>query len=146
MADHVRKQIRDYIAALLADLTTTETRVFTNRVHSMNQKSLPGLIVYTVEEEVEEVAIGGILNRVLDVAVEAYVATSGNIDDDLDRIAAEVETAIGADITIGGLANHVTLSTTDYFMDDEGKKKMGVARLVFQIQYRTTQADPTAVA
>lgn len=145
MADHVRKQIRDALITTLTGLTTTETRVFPNRVHSMNSNALPGLIVYTVEEEVEEVAIGGILNRILDVAVEAYVATSENIDDDLDLIAAEVETAIGADLTINGLANHVTLSTTEYFMDDEGKKKTGVARLVFQVQYRTTQADPTAV-
>ena len=143
MADHVRKQIRDYIAALLEDLTTTETRVFTNRVRAMKKKDLPGLIIYTVEEDSDPGAVGGHLNRTLDLAVEAYVKTSETIDDDLDTIAAEVETAIASDPTLGGLAQDVLYASSELFLDGEGDKKTGVIRMIFQVGYRTAKTDPT---
>ena len=143
MADHVRKQIRDAVKTALTNLVTTETRVFTNRVRAMKKNDLPGLIIYTVEEDSEPGAVGGQLNRTLDLAVEAYVKTSEIIDDDLDIIAAEVETAIAGDPTLGGLALDTLISSTEYFLEGEGEKKTGIGRMTFQVGYRTAETDPT---
>ena len=48
---HVRKQIRDLVATAVTGLTTTSTRVYSDRAHPIPQDKLPALRVFFASEE-----------------------------------------------------------------------------------------------
>jgi len=127
MANHVRRQIRDAVKTLLTGLTTTGSNVYSSRVWPMRSAVMPGLIIYTAEEESELGSIGT-LDRVVALAVEGYVNETSSLDDTLDQICSEVETAMAADVMIGGLAKNSLITQTEIRLDGEGKKTVGVVR------------------
>ena len=53
MANHLRRQIRERAATTLTGLTTTGSNVFQSRYYSMESVGLPGLCIYTKDEEAE---------------------------------------------------------------------------------------------
>jgi hypothetical protein len=135
---HARKQIRDHIITLLTGLTTTGSNVFVSRVYPLNKADLPGLLIYTIEEQSEPGAMGGTLDRVLSLAIDGVVkATGGAIDDTLDQIAEEVEAAITADTRLNDLALFVYLASTEIEFDGQAEQPTGIITMNFSIQYRT---------
>ena len=65
----------------------------------------------------------------------------------LDDIAAEVEAALAADVTLGGKAKVLYLAgIDDPEQSDEGDVPAGLVRLKFRVQYRTLNTTPTATA
>ncbi|MDY6790534.1 MAG: hypothetical protein SWH54_04615 [Thermodesulfobacteriota bacterium] len=134
---HKRKQIRDQVKTVLTGLVTTGNRVFVSRVYPLKTSQLPGLLIYTVEEESEP---GGsrAIDRMLTLAVEGYVkAIGGAIDDTLDLIAEEVEGAIDADRSLNGLAVYAHIASTEIEFDAESDKPVGIIVMKFSINYRT---------
>jgi len=140
MANHVRRQIRDAVKTLLTGLTTTGSNVYSSRVWPMRSAVMPGLIIYTAEEESELGSIGT-LDRVVALAVEGYVNDTSSLNDILDQICSEVETAMAADVMIGGLAKNSLITQTEIRLDGEGKKTVGVVTMTFNIFYRTSQSE-----
>ena len=116
---HVRQQIRDQIVTALTGLTTTGTNVFRSRIFPLEQTKLPALCIFTKSEatEFDTITLARSVNRVLDVAVEAYVIGTANYDNALDGIAVEVEEAIAADVTLNNLAKdaQVVAFEADFF-------------------------------
>jgi hypothetical protein len=136
MADHARKQIRDYVLSLVDDLQTTKNRVFENRVYPIEE--LPGLIIYNGEEISEPDTIGSRgVNREFDVIIEAY----GTSDDQLDEICKEVESAISADLRLGGLVKDCFLTNTSFQFSD-GEIPSGSASMTYRTLYRTLITAP----
>lgn len=134
---HKRKQIRDRIETVLTGLTTTGANVFTSRIYPFNNALLPGLLIFTTEEESEPGGSGAI-NRMLTLAVEGHVkAVGGVIDDTLDLIAEEVEAAIDADRSLNGLAVYCHIASTEIEFDAESEKPVGIIVMKFMINYRT---------
>ncbi len=134
---HKRKQIRDQIKTVLTGLTTTGANVFASRVYPLKASQLPGLLIYTVEEESEP---GGsrAIDRMLTLAVEGHVkAIGGAIDDTLDLIAEEVEAAIDADRSLNDLAVYAYIASTEIEFDAESEKPVGIIIMKFAINYRT---------
>lgn len=132
---HARQQIRDQAKTTLTGLSTTGTNVFKFRVYPMAAASLPGLIIYTKEEESERSGDG--LIRVLSLAVEGYAQATADVEDTLDDMAEEVEAAIDADPHLNGLAKDAILLSTEFDLTGEGKKQVGVITLIFNILYKT---------
>jgi hypothetical protein len=134
---HDRETIRKAFVTALTGLTTTGARVYRTRVYPMDAAKLPGLIVYTTEEENEPPTMGtSAQERELTVVVEGYAKTSPTlIDDTLDDIADEVETAIGADRTLSGSCQTCWLSETsiEYVSGDQ---PAGVVKMQFTTFYR----------
>lgn len=95
---HVRQQVRDALATTLTGLTTTGANVFGSRVWPVSVDDLPALLVHTDEESVEVLSIHSpaILQRTLTVRIEALARATASLDDTLDTICSEVETAINA--------------------------------------------------
>ena len=55
---HVRKLLRDNLTTALTGLTTTGSNVYQSRVYPIASNKLPGLLVYSKEEEIEYNSMG----------------------------------------------------------------------------------------
>lgn len=141
---HVRRQIRDAVAARLTGLATTGARVAASRVHPVAAGAGPTLAVYTVEEEAERTAFGRdpLLDRALSLAVEIYVQAE-DFDDVIDQVAAEVEAALGGWEPAAPKLREVALAATEISAHGEGDIKAGIARLTFDIRYVTRASEPS---
>jgi len=138
---HARQQIREAIAAVITGLTTTGTNVYQSRVYPLETAKLPSLIVYTTEEEIEEYN-GTRTIRNLSVVIEGYAKATSNVDDTLDTIAEEVETAIFADAKIGGRCKFGMLQTTEITLTGEQEKPLGKIEMTFVFIYHVDGASP----
>ena len=137
---HQRTTIRQAVAALLSGETAAETRVYTTRVRPYRKGDLPAISVYTLEETVS--ADGSAtapreLERDLQLVIEAWVSPSETVDDDLDDLALEIETAMHADPYLGGAVGDSMLAATTLGVLEDGDGIMGVATLTYDVIYRT---------
>jgi hypothetical protein len=145
---HVRQQIRDDIVTTLTGLTTTGSNVFRSRIFPLEETNLPALCVYTKSEtsEYDTIGLPRSVNRVLDVAVEAYVKGVSNYDNTLDTIAVEMEEAIAADITLGGLAKDAQITAFEADFAGDGEQPVAVGRFTVTVEYRTVENDVETAA
>lgn len=146
---HVREQIRDAVVTACTGLTTTGTRVYRERLYQLRAADLPGLRIYCGAEQVEPDRLGAIhgQQRDMDLMVEGLARATSDLDETLDDIAAEVEAALAADVTLGGKAKVLYLAgIDDPEQSDEGEVPAGLVRLKFRVQYRTLNTTPTATA
>jgi hypothetical protein len=145
---HVRQQIRDDIVTTLTGLTTTGSNVFRSRIFPLEETNLPALCIYTKSEasEYDTIGLPRSVNRVLDVAVEAYVKGVSNYDNTLDTIAVEVEEAIAADITLGGLAKDAQITAFEADFAGDGEQPVAVGRFTVTVEYRTVENDVETAA
>jgi len=145
---HVRQQLRERAATTLTGLTTTGSKVYQSRVYPLSAANLPGLLIYTKSEDSEIVTMSGArtLLRNLSLVIEGYVKAVSNYDDTVDTIAKEVETAMGNDVTLNGLAKNSYLESTEIEYDGEGEKPVAVVSLTYTVEYMTKENAPqTAV-
>lgn len=149
MADHVRKQIRDAVAAaLVAASTAAGSRVFASRVYDVQRGELPCLLVYTIEEDSEPDTMtrprGA--QREAVVAVQAMARATADVDDTLDALCAEVEAALGNSL-LSGLVKDLYLERTEIaLVGDDAAESHGAARMAWRAAYRTVENDATAAA
>ena len=144
MPDHVRKQIRAAAATALTGLTTTGANVFPSRVYPMQDADLPGLRIYTNDEQIEneELGAGRTRERSLDLVVEACVKAATGYDDTADQIQKEVEIALDGDNTLGGLAKYIEPRQVQNALAGEGEKPIALRRIVFEVFYQTAMGAP----
>ena len=141
---HARQQIRDKVVSLVTGLTTTGANVFASRVYPLQDGELPGLCVFTRAEEVDEEQgkVERLQHRGVFISVVGYDKLIAGLDDNLDTIAAEVETAVFADRFMSGLIVSLDLVSTDIEIDTESEKPVGEITLTFLAQYLTQEAAP----
>ena len=144
MANHLRRQIRERIAADVTGLVTTGSNVFQARVYPLEDAALPCLLVYSTSEESEILNQGTprLLSRTLNITIQGVAAESSDIDDKLDLIAKEIETALSADRDINSLAQDSFLTSTEIEINADGAKTVGTLRLNYQIDYRVYDNAP----
>ena len=141
---HTRQQIRDAAVTLLTGLTTTGSKVYASRIYPMQDANLPGLCVYTSSEEIDEELgkVEHIQYRNLTLTVEGYGKLTSGLDDQLDTIASEVETALLADQFFSGLLQGLDLVSIETEITEEAEQPIGVVRLTFNAHYLTTEGTP----
>lgn len=141
---HARETLRNAALTLLTGLGTTGARVYADRPQArpLLASELPALMVTTGSETVEQSTIHGpaLLQRELELQVIGVVRALTGLDDTLDDIALEVETALGGG-TLSTLAD-VALAAIDEPVID-GSGDMPVARQV--MRYRVTYATAANV-
>ena len=144
MANHVRQQIREYFGTTLTGLTTTGSNVYESRVYTLQEDTLPSLVIYTKSETSEPIVIGTdrVMSRELSVVVEAYCKATSNFDDTIDTISKEVEEAIMADRTLGGLAKDTYVESTEIEYTGEGEQPVGYVTLTFLTNYYVQETNP----
>ena len=146
MADHLRKQIREAVVTLVTGLTTTGANVSDSRVYAVEQANTPALLVYPGNEavEVDTLTPPRGQTRTLEIIIEGIVRDISEPEDTLDLIAKEVEVAMGADITVGGLAKFANLIQIETRLDGQGDKPLGNIALTYDITYRVAETAPDA--
>jgi hypothetical protein len=152
MANHVRTQIRDAAVALLDALTTTSTRCTGGRPRTrpIQQAELPCLLVYTNETETEMASGTMPLRRLVhncQLVVHGYASGTGDIDATLDTIAKEVQAALEAAPTLGGLAKDTYLTSTVKDSAEDAEQPTWHVILTFTCEFHTREGTPdTALA
>jgi len=140
---HIRKRMRDYFdTVLLADVPLVQSRVFPTRIFPLDGGKLPCLAVYTTSESSALQTMGlKTLARDVSIVVEAYIRATDRFDDDADALSVQIESAVAADTTLGGLAKDTILTSTEIEFSNEAEKPIGVARLTFTVRYVTSISD-----
>lgn len=143
MADHLHQQIRDKVKTAVTGLTTTTTHVYANRLQPLQDANLPALRIYTDEERAEALTVHSpcMQERTLTLVVEGCAKAASGLDDTLDLISKEVETALAAGITIGSV-NLPVFYTGMRFDDELADKPVGVKRMIFSIPYTAMSNAP----
>jgi hypothetical protein len=138
---HIRKTIREHVVTTITGLSTTGSNVYETRYFPLQTGNLPALIVYTLDETVEDYTLGQNTRtqfRALNLIIEAHCRGTANIDDTLDTIAEEVEEAMVTDISRGGNAKDTKLVSTEVEFET-ASQKTGLMRLTYLISYNTIE-------
>lgn len=148
MANHLRRQLREAIATAVTGLVTTGARVYQSRVYPLQDAELPALRVYTRSEAAttETLTIPALMSRVVEVVIEAAAKANADLDDTLDQMAKEVETALGAGLTISGKFLPISYNGCDIEMSGDGEKPTGTISMRFsaRLLYRANTPDAFA--
>ena len=137
---HARQSIREAVATAVTGLASTGSRVFQSRMRP--QETLPCLLVNAGDEEVQT-DVGNIQTRVLEISIVGVAKAAANLDDALDTISAEVEVAVQAAGTLGGLVSTPPVLArirTDF--DDSLEQPVGEISLTFGCTYFTNAGVP----
>lgn len=138
---HARQLIREAAAAAVTGLATTAARVFQSRMRE--QEDLPCLLVTTNDEAIALQDLEGLVQE-RDIQIEflGVAKAAADVDDVLDDIAAEVETAIGANNTLGGRVKRMELQGLRPEFDDALEQPVGLVRLTYRCTYFTNAGVP----
>ncbi|MFO1081874.1 MAG: hypothetical protein U1E23_14745 [Reyranellaceae bacterium] len=145
---HVRKQLRDAVAAAVADLPTTGSKVFPGRTWPIEDGQYPALLVYARGGPSRFDAMAGRdaeipLERQEDITIEGVCRTRGEEPDEtLDQIAAEVEAAMMTDDALAALVVRRELVQTDIATGANGEKRDGAVKLTYRLTCYTPAGDP----
>lgn len=139
---HPRLVIRKAIVQrLIKAKTLAKNNVFDSRVKPLFDQDMPAILIYTRDEKILSNQYDGDgsvdLVRELNLSIEA-VSNSKNLDEELDTIAEQIETALDNYEIPDRKADLITLKTTETDMAIEGSKVYGAIRLTFGIKYRTS--------
>lgn len=142
--EHVKTQLRRAVAAAVTGLPTTGGRVFQARAWPLQENDMPCLLVHTSDESIDTKATGPvrIQSRRVSVVVVAMAMHSDAVEDDLDRIAAEVEAAVFAATPVRALTKSLELTATDSALSAEASFVVGQIRLSFSAVVHAVEGDP----
>jgi hypothetical protein len=137
---HKRQSIRDAIVALLTGLATTGTRIYSGRVYPSGSTNVPGLNVTTPEERKSGTFPSNRKAQIreLTVMIEARVKPADGADspqDQLDDIEAEVQAALMADVTLGGLVLQGSPGDSSFSLSGKMERPIGYARMEWICEY-----------
>lgn len=144
---HARQQIREAVASALTGLTTTGSRVYQERTRDLRDADLPGLVITTDEEriEAETVSFPPTQMRELTVTITAVARATSALDDTLDTMVGEVETALYASSsanTLTGKVKFMALEAIAVDLDDSLDKPAGRAVMTWRTVFHTTAGVP----
>lgn len=120
--------------------TDAGRKVYASRAVPIARRLLPAILVYTRDERRDQDVGAGAVRRLLDVVVET-AAQGADADAQVDRLSAQVETALAAAPTLGGAVESITWQATEADYDGEGAQTLAAARLDFQAVYYTLPAE-----
>lgn len=149
MADHVRTQIRNALANLLATLPTTGENVFRATGRPIPESQLPAIIVGVGGESITAATVHGpdLLEREVDLTITAVVMATDDLDDTIDTIVKDVEEKLnetGTADLLGGLLKLNDFSEiSEIEIDNTGKKPVGRLIMTRRGLYYTSADDPT---
>lgn len=149
---HQRTVIRNALVERLkakiddAYLTDANERVYGNRAKPLFDQFLPAILIYTRNETVLEERFTtdgfGPIKRELEIAIEAVVTGNENLDESLDNIAAQIESAFDGWENPNRKSDILKLKSTDIDVSIEGSKIYGAVRLNYTITYFTPVKQP----
>ena len=148
MSDHLRAQIRAAAVSALTGLTTSGARVKDSPVHPLQESDLPGLRIFTQAESAEITTMGATRKRArtLTLVVEACVKAATGYATSVDLMAKEIEVALDANNTLGGLCKYIDPGTFEEVQDGAADKPIAIGRMKFEVVYHTRKGSPDVAA
>lgn len=137
---HERQSIRQAIKAQLLGVTVAGTRVLETRMIPLPTAQLPAISIYTDSESVEpasKTTAPRELTRTVRVSIAAWVIAAADVDDAMDAIALEIETAMDSNLELAGTAYSSILTGTQADIETTGARPMGCVQLTFDVVYHT---------
>lgn len=141
MANHVRRQLREAVAAALTGLATTGARVFQSRGYPLRAADLPGLLVSTPSETAEPAQLDGAIVRDVEVSVVAIARDTTDLDDTLDQMAKEIETVLQSAVTVAAVPILLEYDGADDEVDVRTDAPHGAVRLRYRARLYTSAPD-----
>lgn len=149
----IRKKVRD---VLIAAATSAGSRVYATRVLSLRGVELPAIAVYTLDEDsAPDESAPRELKREIPVRIEGYVKAVPDVvggltvvDDTMDALALQIETAMHADPFLASEVGDkgATLVSTECEVIQDGDRLIGLVALTYATTYFTlAPAAPTAL-
>jgi len=154
MSGHARQQILAAMQARLTGLPRTGGNLFIARRADLAAAQLPALRLEAGPEQSALHAGAGqprgigparLLARQVDIRVEVVAQDSTAVPAALDAIAADVETAVGSDPTLGGRVIDTVLVGSDPDYTATGEHDGGTLVLNFRVNYHTRENNPTTL-
>jgi hypothetical protein len=137
---HSRQAIREAAATVVTGLAATGARVFQSRMRA--QDSLPCLLVTAGSEDITRPDLGELEERDIDLEIAGVAKAAADVDDELDAIVEQVELAVGATNTLGGLVKRMHLTAIRIEFDDELEQPVGLIRMTYRCTYYTNAGAP----
>jgi len=137
MANHLRRQIRDAAAALIAGgATAAGSRVYAGRRTPLATSSLPAVCVFTDDEEVEVLSIHGpeLQQRNVRMAIRCYAADGATAPQDaLDALSVQVEALLGAAGVLASVSRSVSLESAAFEPAEETAGAVEALTLTYRV-------------
>ena len=142
---HVRTTIRQAFVDTLKGHTVADDKVFDSRMYTIDESSLPSIIIFSNNEEILTTTIGlpRLQNRTLKITVECYGKATTGVNKLMDDLALEVEQLIYNNQPLKKLCKDYKLESTDMHLNSNGDKPVAVASLVFAVLYLTKENNPS---
>lgn len=142
MANHVRQQLRESVATAVTGLSTTGSRVYQSRVYPLTDSNLPCLLVTSDGDKSEAITVHSPYQqeRATTIRIEGVAKAVSNIDDTLDTISKEVETAIANSSTAIVKGLFYQGAQIDY--DGSGEQPIGKVTMIFTKDLYTLSNAP----
>lgn len=145
MALHPRQKIREAAKAALVGKTAAGAKVYETRTVPFRLVDCPAISVYTPGDSVDVdrslQSSTRTLDRTLTLEIVAAVKGGGNVDDDLDAIALEIERAMHLDWTLGGTCADSILTDTETDVKKDGDQFIGFVLLEYTVFYTSEAPD-----
>jgi len=138
---HTRQAIREAVLDRLTGLATTGSNVFMSRVYPMSRNTLPGMAIFAISESTlyATSSLPRTQQRNLNITVEIYVKGVDGYDDQIDKIASEVESALYEDVTLDGLVLDTKVMSIEVNFSDGAEQPVGAAAMTLDILYVTKE-------
>lgn len=132
---HVLQQVRDAAVTAVTGLTTTGARVYTAEPYPWQAAQVPGLVLATSAAPLAEgFDAPATLSWNVTLDVDCIVRGTGDLAALLDTIASEIQVALCALVTVGGVpvqVNPVSLEAPQW--SGEGDQPIARRRLSFSV-------------
>ena len=145
---HARTQVQAAIVTALQAITGFSTKVFPARVNPVPEDSLPVILVYSTEEEIET----GTMNpprtqlRTLTVMVDSVVQLTSGFDTELDDMQEDIEKILGGATFLATITtakwHDITLVAATKTMSGEPGTTTAALRMEYRVQYATLENAP----
>lgn len=151
---HERQQLREAIVAQLKgpsnDRTSAGSRVTKSRMEPQTIDQLPAISVYSADEAIHESSSSTApreLKRLPRIQIVGWVVASSAVDDALDALALQIETAMDLDHTLDHYAFDSILESTSFVQIEGGERPLGAVSLTYACTYHTQvrNAAPTDI-
>lgn len=147
---HVRQQIREAAAALLAEPSNRWQRVFVQREAPLRSVK-PYLMVYTPSEPAAPATVHQpfLLRRDLTLIVQAHIriADPESMEIEFDRVAAEIEQKLifsSVQLKAPKLTGlYLTNTQSDIVINENSERQYGELSMTWQAQYYTAEGNPS---
>lgn len=139
---HIRTQIRDAVVAMLRGTATAGGRVYDRRGYKISGST--AINVHLDEEDIEYMTLDYPRLQARTIAITAQIYADD--PDTLDTISLEIEQALYADLTLGGLAREAQIRQTSIAVSEQSDAPTYRATTLFSFKAFTKENNPESIA